>query len=61
MNLRLAAIEATCRNELAAGDNMPSEDLRVLALSAGLQSTTLDELRKEAKRKLEVALAEALA
>ncbi|HEY0846884.1 MAG TPA: hypothetical protein VGE12_16055 [Noviherbaspirillum sp.] len=40
---------------------MPSEDLRALALSAGLQSTTLDELRKEAKRKLEVALAEALA
>lgn len=61
MKLRLAAIEATCRDELATGDCVPSRNLRVLAESAGLQSKTLDGLRIEAKRKLEAALADAFA
>lgn len=61
MKLRLAAIEARCRSELAAGDGVPSEDLRVLSESAGLQSKTLNGLRIEARRKLEAALSDALA
>ena len=60
MNLRLVAIEATCRNELAAGDSVPSEHLRILAASAGLQSETLAALRVEARRKFEAALAGAI-
>lgn len=61
MKLLLVAIEATCRTELSAGKHVPSEDLQALAISAGLQSKTLDGLRLEAKRKFEAALSEAFA
>jgi len=57
MKLRLVAIEATCRTELAAGSRTPSESLRILAKSAGLNSDTLAALRSEARTRLEIALA----
>lgn len=57
MRLRLVAIEATCRTELAAGSRTPSENLRAFAKSAGLQSVTLAALRREARTKLEAAFA----
>lgn len=59
MNLRLAAIEATCRNQLASGESVPSLNLRVLAESAGLQSKTLEGLLSEAQRRLECAYRQA--
>lgn len=57
MRLRLVAIVAACQNELAAGVRFPSDDLRMLAATVGLQGKTLDDLRIEAKRKLEAAFA----
>ncbi|HYD94392.1 MAG TPA: hypothetical protein VEC01_03630 [Noviherbaspirillum sp.] len=57
MRLRLAAIEATCRDELAWGNEAPSKNLLELARSAGLASKTLPALRAEARSKLEAILA----
>jgi hypothetical protein len=57
MKLRLVAIEATCRTELAAGSRTPSENLQNLARSAGLISDTLAALKAEARTRLEAALA----
>lgn len=61
MYLRLIAIEAACRSELAAGNRFPSKTLRVLAESADLRSDTLEGLRIEAKKTLVAALPLALA
>lgn len=61
MKLRLVAIEAACKKERAAGERAPSDNLRTLANTAGLQSETLDALRLEAKLKLDAALADAMA